>query len=178
MAERVGFPACQRLTAQPMAGREPTRPLCGAAVFLDPVPKHSLNRKGWDSNPRALKEGAVFETAPLDHSGTLPCFPLTLTLSRGGERKEARRTARSLYPEPWKNSSGEFRTGHAAAVDFDETRYHIPCVARTQIPEKPQNIFSSNRRGKLSPRSRRPLWRALEHRRQLSPVGESPNPGW
>ncbi len=32
-------------------------------------------RKGRDSNPRYAKRTTVFETAPIDHSGTFPVLP-------------------------------------------------------------------------------------------------------
>ena len=40
-------------------------------------------RKGRDSNPRYAKRTTVFETAPIDHSGTFPVLPLILSPKSG-----------------------------------------------------------------------------------------------
>ena len=43
-------------------------------------------RKGRDSNPRYAKRTTVFETAPIDHSGTFPVLPSGCYLPKAGAK--------------------------------------------------------------------------------------------
>ena len=43
-------------------------------------------RKGRDSNPRYAKRTTVFETAPIDHSGTFPVLPSGFCFPKAGAK--------------------------------------------------------------------------------------------